>query len=350
MSWYLEAGNDSDIVLSSRIRLARNLRGFNFPNCMNDAQRRSVLEKVSDVLTNIPGNPLMRMDIAPLPQTDKRSLIEKHLISEELSKGQEGQSVFISKDENISVMVNEEDHIRIQVMAPGFALENTYKQAEDMAIYIEGLLPVAFSDKYGFLTAYPSNTGTGLRASVMVHLPTLTAIRGGTALKESLQKAGYTVRGAYGENSKSVGNIYQISNTITLGISEQQTLQKFAKVINEVIALERRLRQEFYEKNKDKLEDRVYRSLGELTYARMISSVEAMNRLSDLRMGVACGFLKNVNERQLMLLLNTIGDASVQKRCGEMLTPKDLAMKRAELIREVLKEKEENQTEDEKGE
>ena len=350
MSWYLEAGNDSDIVLSSRIRLARNLRGYLFPNCMNDESRKAVLEKVSEVLTNIPGNPLMRMDIAPLPQTDRRSLIEKHLISEELAKGQEGQSAFISKDENISVMVNEEDHIRIQVMAPGFALENTYKQAEDMAIYLEGMLPIAYSEKYGFLTAYPSNTGTGLRASVMVHLPVLTSIRGISALKDSLQKAGYTVRGAYGENSKSVGNIYQISNTITLGISESRTLQNFAKMINEVIALERKLRQEFYGKNKEKLEDRVFRSLGELTYARLISSAEAMNRLSDLRLGVACGFLKDVNERQLMLLLNTIGDASVQKRCGEVLTPKDLAMRRADMIREVLKEKEEKNNEDEKGE
>lgn len=341
MSWYLEAGNDSDIVLSSRIRLARNLKGMQFPHKMDDEERKKVLGFVSDVLLKYEKNSLMRMDIAPLPETDRRSLIEKHLISEDLAQGKEGQSAFISQDENVSVMVNEEDHLRIQVMAPGFALENTYKQAEDLAVHIEKALPVAFSEKYGFLTAYPSNTGTGLRASVMVHLPIITSLGRMPALSESLSKAGYTVRGVYGEKSQPAGNIYQISNTITLGISEKQTLMNFAKMINEVIALERKLRSDFYEKNKDRLEDRVYRSLGELEFARLLSAGEAMNRLSDLRLGVACKFLKEVNERQLMLLLNTIGDASVQKRCGEELLPKDIDMKRADFVREVLLEKKE---------
>ncbi|MBP5491980.1 MAG: protein arginine kinase [Clostridiales bacterium] len=336
MSWYLEAGNDSDIVLSSRIRLARNLKGMPFPNRMNDTSRHKALEQIAEALLKYQGNALMRMDIAQLPETDRRALIEKHLISEELAKGLEGQSVFISKDENVSVMVNEEDHIRLQVMAPGFALENTYKQAEDLAIYLEKALPVAFSEKYGFLTAYPSNTGTGLRASVMVHLPVITSIGRMTALTDSLSKAGYTVRGVYGEKSQPAGNIYQISNTITLGISENRTLQNFVKMINEVISLERKLRKDYYEKNKDRLEDRTYRSLGELTYARLLTSGEAMNRLSDLRLGVACGFLKEVDERQLMLLLNTIGNASVQKRCGDVLTQKDIDFKRAEFVREVL--------------
>ena len=186
MSWYLEAGNDSDIVLSSRIRLARNLRGMPFPNRMNDETRKKALDSISEALLKYPGNKLMRMDIAPLPQIDRRALIENHLISEDLCKGLEGQSVFISRDENISVMVNEEDHLRIQVMAPGFALENTYTQAEDLAIFLEKELPIAFSEKYGFLTAYPSNTGTGLRASVMVHLPVITSIGRMQALTDSL--------------------------------------------------------------------------------------------------------------------------------------------------------------------
>ena len=347
MSWYLEAGNDSDIVLSSRIRLARNLKDMPFPNKMNDETRKKALDLISEKLLKYSKNNLMRMDIAPLPQTDRRALIEKHLISEDLAKGLEGQSVFISKDENISVMVNEEDHLRIQVMAPGFALENTYKQAEELAIYLEKALPIAYSDKYGFLTAYPSNTGTGLRASVMVHLPVVTSIGRMQKLTDSLSKAGYTVRGVYGEKSQPAGNIYQISNTITLGISESRTLQNFAKMINEVISLERKLRKDYYEKSKDRLEDKVYRSLGELTYARMLSAGEAMNRLSDLRLGVACGFMKDVDERQLMLLLNTIGDASVQKSSGEVLLPKDIDTKRAELVREVLLKKEEKKNDNE---
>ena len=341
MSWYLEAGNDSDIVLSSRIRLARNLSGMPFPNRMNDEQRTKALEQISEVLTKMPGNVLMRMDISPLPMIDRQALIEKHLISEELAKGQAGQSAFISRDENFSVMINEEDHIRIQVMAPGFALENTYKQAEELALYLEQNLPVAFSEKYGFLTAYPSNTGTGLRASVMVHLPVIAASGKIANVFDSLEKAGYTVRGVYGEKSRPAGNIFQISNTITLGISENKILQNFTKMINEVIALERKLRKEHYEKNKDRLEDKIYRSMGELAYARFLPENEAMNRLSDLRLGVACGFLKDVDERQLMLLLNTIGQASGQKRCGEALDLKERDRKRAEFVREVLLKKKE---------
>ena len=181
----------------------------------------------------------------------------------------------------------------------------------------------------------------------MVHLPVVTSIGRMQKLTDSLSKAGYTVRGVYGEKSQPAGNIYQISNTITLGISESRTLQNFAKMINEVISLERKLRKDYYEKSKDRLEDKVYRSLGELTYARMLSAGEAMNRLSDLRLGVACGFMKDVDERQLMLLLNTIGDASVQKSSGEVLLPKDIDMKRAELVREVLLKKEEKKNDNE---
>ena len=339
MSWYLEAGPDSDIVLSCRIRLARNLKGQHFPNRMNDEERKKVLSLTSDVLLKYTGSSLMRMDIAPLPDTDRRALIEKHLISEDLAQGLEGQSAFISQDENISVMVNEEDHLRIQVMAPGFAVENTYKQAEALAVYLEEKLPIAFSSKYGFLTAYPSNTGTGLRASVMVQLPAITMLEHMTALTESLSKAGYTVRGVYGEKSQPAGNIYQISNTITLGISEKTTLENFVRMINNVIELERKLRSEFYGKNKEKLEDRVYRSLGELSFARILKQKEAMNRLSDLRLGVACGFLKEVDEKQLLLLLNTVGDASVQKRCGKILEPHEIDIKRAEFVREALLKK-----------
>lgn len=336
MSWYLEAGPDSDIVLSCRIRLARNLKGQHFPNRMNDEERKKVLSLTSDVLLKYAGSSLMRMDIAPLPDTDRRALIEKHLISEDLAQGLEGQSAFISQDENISVMVNEEDHLRIQVMAPGFAVENTYKQAEALAVYLEEKLPIAFSPKYGFLTAYPSNTGTGLRASVMVQLPAITMLEHMQALTESLSKAGYTVRGVYGEKSQPAGNIYQISNTITLGISEKTTLENFVRMINNVIELERKLRSEFYGKNKEKLEDRVYRSLGELSFARILKQKEAMNRLSDLRLGVACGFLKEVDEKQLLLLLNTVGDASVQKRCGKILEPHEIDIKRADFVREAL--------------
>jgi len=302
---------------------------------MIEEERKEVAEQVKTILSD-EKHSFMEMNMYVLPDADRKSLVEKHLISEDLAKGAVGQCAYISKDESISVMVNEEDHIRIQAMTPGFALDDAYQAAEKLAIELEESLPIAFSEKYGFLTACPTNTGTGLRASVMVHLPALTISGKIKQVMESLNKAGYTVRGRYGENSQAFGNLYQISNQMTLGLTEKNILASLSRIVEEINTLERKMRETLYTSAKEKVEDRVYRSLGELTYARLMGEKEALNRISDLRLGAAIGFMNEVNGKQLMQLSSNVGDASVQKMNHDTLQGTKLDERRAAFIREIL--------------
>ena len=339
MSWYLSKGPDWDVVLSSRVRIARDLDGYSFPHLMEDQNkiivRDQVLEAVRSI--NVKNNDrfvTLNMDL--LPDADRQALVEKHLISDELAKGAVGQSVCISKDESVSIMINEEDHIRIQVMDAGFSLKKTYKRAEAITVALEKTLPVAFSEKYGFLTACPTNTGTGMRASVMVHLPALTSSGRMKPLIEGLVQAGFAVRGYLGEHSQADGNIYQLSNQITLGISETDILAGFERMVQEVLELERKLRKEIYEGNPMKITDKVYRSYGELLYARMMTDVEAMKKISDLRLGIALGIFTEQDEEKMAQISAYIGPASVQKECGEMISQRQQEIRRAEKIRGLL--------------
>jgi len=339
MSWYLTKGPDWDVVLSSRVRLARDLEGYSFPHRMEDPMRTIVRDKVIDAVQLINGKTnerfvTLNMDL--LPEADRQALVEKHLISDDLAKGGAGRSVCISKDESVSIMINEEDHIRIQVMDAGFSLRKAYKKAEAIAVAMEKLLPVAFSEKYGFLTECPTNTGTGMRASVMVHLPALTSSGRMKSLIDGLTQAGFAVRGYLGEHSQADGNIYQLSNQITLGISETDILTGFERMVQEVLDLERTLRKEIYESNPMKITDRVYRSYGELLYARMMTDVEAMKRISDLRLGISLGVFPEQDEEKMAQISAYIGAASVQKDCGEMLSPRQQEIHRAEKIRSLL--------------
>ena len=339
MSWYLSKGPEWDVVLSSRVRIARDLDGYSCPHLMDDQQRIIVRDKVVDAIRIInkkTNDRFVTLNMELLPEADRQALVEKHLISDELSKGGVGRSVCISKDESISIMINEEDHIRIQVMDAGFALKKTYMRAEAIAVALEKILPVAFSEKYGFLTTCPTNTGTGLRASVMVHLPALTSSGRMKSLIDGLTQAGFAVRGYLGEHSQADGNIYQLSNQITLGISETGILTGFERMVQEVLELERQLRKEIYDNNPMKITDRVYRSYGELLYARMMTDEEAMKKISDLRLGIALGIFTEFDEEKMAQLSAYIGPASVQKECGEMISPRQQEINRAEKIRSLL--------------
>lgn len=341
MSWYLSRGKDWDVVLSSRVRLARDIDGYSFPHLMAEDKKVEVRDKVISAITSISGNGrgeyvTLNMDL--LPEADRRALVEKHLISDDLAKGGIGRSVCISRDESVSILINEEDHIRIQVMDAGFTLDKAYKKAEEIAIALEKALPVAYSDQYGFLTACPTNTGTGMRASVMVHLPALTMLGRMQPLIDGLSQAGFTVRGYLGEHSQANGNIYQMSNQITLGITEGNILLSFKRMVEEVILLERKLRKELFENNPDKITDRVYRAYGELQYARMITDAEAMKKISDLRLGISLGFFKEQTEETMAKLAAFIGAAGVQKDSGEMLSVRQQEIRRADIVRRMLAE------------
>jgi len=339
MSWYLSKGPDWDVVLSSRVRLARNLEGYSFPHLMEDRSRILVREQLVEAIKTLnvgSDDHFVTLNMDLLPEADRQALVEKHLISDELAKGEIGRSACISKDESVSIMINEEDHIRIQVMDAGFSLRKAYKKAESVAVALEKKLPVAFSDKYGFLTACPTNTGTGMRASVMVHLPALTISGRMKSLIEGLTQAGFAVRGYLGEHSQADGNIYQLSNQITMGISETDILSGFERMVQEVMDLERKLRKELYESNPMKIADRVYRSYGELLYARMMTEVEAMKKISDIRLGIALGIFTDLDEEKMARISAYIGSANVQKDSGEMLSPRQQEINRAEKIRGLL--------------
>ncbi len=339
MSWYLTKGPDWDVVLSSRIRLARDLENSPFPHRMSDKDRDEACGKIVAAINQCgesTGEKYVTLNMDLLPEADRLSLVEKHLISDDLAKGGAGRAACISKDESVSILVNEEDHIRIQVMEAGLSLREAFQKAEHIADSLASRIPIAFSEQYGYLTACPTNTGTGIRASVMVHLPALTSSGRMKPLIDGLTQAGFAVRGHLGEHSQADGNIYQLSNQITLGISENDILVGFERMVREVLDLERKLRREIYENNPEKMADRVYRSYGELLYARMMAEGEAMKRISDLRLGISLGILKDLDEDKMALLAAHIGAASIQKADGKLLSPRQQEISRAQMIRAVL--------------
>ena len=222
MTWYIDQGPDSDVIISSRVRLARNLTMYPFPHKMDASQAKQAGEEIESAFfgdNQILRKQYLALDLDSLTDEDRMSLAEKHLISDKLAKGGSGHRLIISRDESLSIMINEEDHIRIQSMSAGLALENAYQSAAEISLLMENKLALAYNEKYGFLTACPTNTGTGMRASVMAHLPGMSMAGGLKNIVESLSKLGFAVRGYFGEGSKSQGHLYQISNQLTLGFS-----------------------------------------------------------------------------------------------------------------------------------
>lgn len=341
MTWYLDKGPESDIVLSSRIRLARNLCNYPFPHKLDLAKSKAVSADISEGLFSYgkeSHNEFVKVDMDDLSLEDKTALVEKHLISEELTKPGLLRSAMILKDESVSVMINEEDHIRIQAMEPGLNLENAYKKANDIALYLEKYLPIGYNEKFGFTTSCPTNTGTGLRASVMMHLPGMVMSGKVSLLVENIQKMGYSVRGYYGENSTSLGNIFQISNQITLGLNEEELISDIKKLIFQIIDQERLIRQQLYEKNPLYIEDMVYRSLGILKYARTLTTQESVKMISDVRLGISLGIIKGVDEQIFNKIMVSIGPASVQKAAGRIMEPTERDKARAIAVQKALKD------------
>jgi protein arginine kinase len=273
-----------------------------------------------------------------LNDEEKLALVEKHIISEDLTKGRIHRYAVIRNDESVSVMINEEDHVRIQAMEAGLNLEAAQKNAQDVAFFLEKNLPVAYHEKFGFLTSCPTNTGTGLRASVIMHLPGLVLTQKISSVVEKVQKMGYSVRGYYGENSSSIGNMFQISNQITLGLAEDELISDLKKLIYQIMEQERAIRKDIYTKNPLYIEDMVFRSLGLLKYARVLTSDESLRMISDVRLGAALGIIKDVEDTSINRLMTLVGPASVQKEAGRVMEPKERDKTRAFVIRKELKD------------
>ena len=287
--WYLGTGEQSDIVVSTRIRLARNISEYPFPNKLNTKSRIELNNIIKDAMEKDNKYDLRFVEMKTLARFEAASMAERHIISPEFASDDNGRAFMISKDEDICIMLNEEDHIRLQVMKSGFALDEAYAIADEIDDVIGGKLNYAFDERIGYLTQCPTNLGTGMRASVMLHLPALSKKGAMQRLSTTVAKLGLTLRGSYGEGSEVSGDIYQLSNQVTLGISEEAAIKNLNSIALQIIAQEKQARALLI-KDEDYL-DRIYRSYCILKSAYKLTSKELMNLISYVRVGVSEGIL-----------------------------------------------------------
>ncbi|WXR62944.1 protein arginine kinase [Peptostreptococcaceae bacterium AGR-M142] len=298
-NWFEVNDDESKVVISSRIRLARNLIDYPFPNKMKEEESIEVLKKAKDVIVN--GNTVLKDDfkyykMQDCDEVEKGILLEKHLISKEIMENS-NSGVLIKNDESVSVMINEEDHIRIQTIFPGFKLNEAFDLADKIDDVLEERLNYAYDERLGFLTSCPTNIGTGLRASIMVHLPALVELGYIDGVLKAANQLGLAVRGIYGENSKALGNIFQISNQLTLGRKEQEIIGNIMGIAKQIIDKELEARDVLKKEKGIRFEDRVYRSLGILKSSRIIDTKEAMNHLSNVKLGIEMNFIEEISTR-----------------------------------------------------
>lgn len=338
-NWLKAKSENDDVVISSRIRLARNLKDIPFPNRLSENDAKDIVKKVEDAFYSVPYMEEQYKTVYLWQSDDISNMahLEKHLISKKLISNKNEAAFILGKDETVSIMLNEEDHIRLQSITGGLNLKEAYQYTNKLDDLLEEKLDYAFDEKLGYLTSCPTNLGTGLRASVMIHLPALTINKEIAGLLKGLTQVGMTIRGLFGEGSQGDGNIYQISNQVTLGLSEEEILTNLTGVINQIINQERLTRDNILNKKKYELEDKIFRSAGILKSAIILTSREALNLLSNVRLGVEMGIIKDVDKTILNKLLVDIQPATIQKNSKEMLTDKQRDLKRAELVKDSLK-------------
>lgn len=335
VNWYLQSGKESDIVVSSRIRLARNLNDIPFTKQYKNKDALKIIDKLEEVLPSL-GYGLKLLKMKDIDDITIMSLIEKHIISPDFALNKnEIRAIAINEDENICIMINEEDHLRIQVFSAGLELEALLNLITEIDKKLESKLNYAYSEKYGFLTSCPTNVGTGLRASVMVHLPALTITRNINKVLEVVSDFGMNIRGIYGEGTKTKGNMYQVSNKQTLGMSEAEIIKNL-KLITEKIIEQERLARKYLTKNSIELEDKVYRAFGILSNCKKISSDECNKLLSDIKLGTDLGIIKELTDLKVNELEIYTMPANLQKYIGEVFDEYTRDIKRAEVIKKII--------------
>jgi protein arginine kinase len=337
--WLRANGPESDIVISSRIRLARNLSSFPFTNRSSAHQKAEIEQYLKGRLDRLDFTP--RLDYISLPglsALDRQLLVERQLISRELANSEGPRGVAVAPNEIISVMVNEEDHIRLQVIRSGFALDEAWQDADRLDDRLEERVPYAFNEDLGYLTACPTNVGTGLRASVMLHLPALVLTKQIEKVFRALQKINLAVRGLYGEGSRASGDFYQISNQVTLGKSESTIIQDIRGVIPDIIKYERDSRQALTRDNQGLLRDKVSRAKGTLKHATIMTSEETMDHLSNVRLGINLGLIDDINIHEVNELFIHTQPAHLQKLLGKQLDSEERNSERARFLRNRLRE------------
>lgn len=323
----------SEVVVSTRIRLARNLSDFPFPARMSEKQKCELCNIVCNTARSVMD--FDRIDMQNLSRTQAVSLVEQHLISPEFISQPVGKTLLLSKDKTVSIMLNEEDHIRLQVINPDLCLNEAFKLANEIDTKLSEKLSFAFSQKLGYLTQCPTNLGTGMRASVMLHLPALQKSRAVSTIASNLSKLGLTIRGIYGESSEPEGAMYQLSNQVSLGISEKSAIENLKNIASQLSTQEIKARDRIL--SDIEVIDTICRSLGILKTARMINHSEAMKLLSNVRLGVAHNLVQSLSLDSIDKLMCDIQPASVLERYkGEELTVQQRDIKRADYLRERL--------------
>lgn len=333
MNWYKNKGSEGDIVLSTRVRLARNLSEYPFPARLSENQKKAIGNTVKEALADETDFDLDFIDMSALSASETVSLAEKHLISPEFASDTTGRSLLLSKDEDISIMICEEDHIRIQTVYPGLSLSEAFETASKVDTALENKMAFAFDENLGYLTQCPTNIGTALRASVMLHLPALSKKGAMQRLSTTVAKLGLTLRGSYGEGSEISGDIYQLSNQVTLGISEEAAIKNLNSIAIQIITQEKQARAILI-KDEDYL-DKIYRAYGILTSAYKLTSKELMNLISYVRVGVSEGIL-NIPAEKLRELTVLLQPATLNTSVGKVLTQTERDVLRSQKIREEL--------------
>lgn len=336
--WFDGSGPMSDIVISSRIRLARNIAGFNFVSSCSQEYQKQILEKLKDVLLKIDtGSKLIYVNIDKSGQLERDFLVERHMISRQLSQSKAARGVVLAEDELFSAMINEEDHLRIQVLKPGLQLEECWQQISSIDCEIEKSVNYAFNSRLGYLTACPTNVGTGIRVSVMLHLPALKMTGHLEKFFNAARSMNLAIRGLFGEGTDAVGDFFQVSNQTTLGIREENIVNQFTQsIIPQAVRYEQIAREELTSNKSNLLNDKIYRALGILKHAQMISSHEALFLLSQLRLGINLGKLPDLTVQKINELFLLTQPAHLQVKNGGPLNPDERDELRAKIIRQSM--------------
>lgn len=333
--WYQQSGAEGDIVISTRVRLARNLQGVPFPAGLTPERKREVAERVRDALRDAgEAKDFDYLEMGNMEARDALSMVERHLISPEFARCEEGAALLLKKDESVSVMLCEEDHVRLQVMRPGLDLDEAYREADRLDTALDERLQFAFDDRLGYLTQCPTNLGTGMRASLMLHLPALQERGALQQLANTVSKLGLTIRGLYGEGSKPEGAIYQLSNQVTLGISEQAAIENLKGIAAQIIREERAGREQM--RRNPRFEDTVWRSYGLLRTARLLSHDEFMTLMSNLRVGAALGVVPELGLDTLSGLISDAQPATLMSAARRDMEPAERDAARAAMVRARL--------------
>ena len=335
--WLRGTGLDSDIVISSRIRLARNIPNMPFPHWANKDQENEIINIAKLAIANASQlKDSTFFMLSDLDNLDKQFLVERHLMSHEHAMRSNGKAICLTANEVISIMINEEDHLRIQVMKSGFDLDDVWQIINKLDDDLSKKSQFAFSKELGYLTACPTNTGTGMRSSIMLHLPVLVMTRQINRVLEAIAKLSFTTRGLYGEGTQASGNFFQISNQVSLGQNETEIMDNLKGVIKQVIDQEKTARQNLVSKNSSMLEDKIWRSYGTLKNAHIITSQETVELLSMLRLGQDLGVVKDLERPLINELFILTQPAHLQKLEKKKLSPQERDVKRAAIIREKL--------------